>query len=174
MANITSKQISEAYQKLPADLKEAISGVETVEAIQVIAKKYGLMIDKIGELSGEIGLLMLGIVPPQDFIPNLAKRLGVERDVARKIAEEVNEQIFKKVRESLKQIHGLERSSAEKTPVSSVSTVPVVEIKQEEQKKEQVVLPANPFEAKTKEGVMRVPKTETNYDGKDPYREPIG
>ena len=55
MPNNTKQQLLERYQKLPEDLKEAIFSVETTEIIQKISKKYGLLIDKMGELASETG-----------------------------------------------------------------------------------------------------------------------
>ncbi|OHA13669.1 MAG: hypothetical protein A2909_02040 [Candidatus Tagabacteria bacterium RIFCSPLOWO2_01_FULL_39_11] len=117
MPNNTKQQLLERYQKLPEDLKEAIFSVETTEIIQKISKKYGLLIDKMGELASETGLVMLGATPPREFISNLSRRLEVDRGKAAEIAKDINDGIFSKVRENLKKIHGIaeEPESEEKT-----------------------------------------------------------
>ena len=119
----------ELESKLPSDLKTAIYSADSSTAIENISKKYGLHIDQMGKLAEETGLVMLGVTHPKDFISNLAGRLGVDQLTAKSIARDVNEQIFKKVRESLMKIHGLAETPAE-TPKTEKPEVKV-EIKVE-------------------------------------------
>lgn len=97
----------ENFQKLPTDIKTAIYSVETSQVIEQIADKHHLLIDKMGVLAEETGLVMLGATHPKDFIRNLSDKLGVDRETARKVADDVNQQIFSKVRESLRALHGV-------------------------------------------------------------------
>lgn len=196
MPKFTPQQLREIYLKLPEDLKDAIFSVNSAEAIQVIGKKYNLSIDKIGELADETGMVMLGITHPSDFIINVARRVYVDKETAGKIAEEINTQIFAKVRESLKKIHGVGEAptpSGVGAPTSDASSGRSVGVKREDIIKEiesgeenippiiqgttQVQppanLPTNPFEAKTKEEVFRMPPVEKKYPSGDPYREPL-
>lgn len=122
----TYEQLSEKIEKLPEDLREAIFGAESSQILQEIGKKYALHIDKLGELVNEVGLVMVGITHPKDFIPNLAERLGVDKMTAKNIAQDVNAQIFAKVRESLKKIHGLSGEPEEsKTEAKPLEIYPV-------------------------------------------------
>lgn len=82
--------------------------VDSSEVITSIGKKHKLAIDEMGELASETGRVMLGLTHPNNFISNLAQRLGVDKQKAKEIAEDININIFKKVRESLKKIHGIE------------------------------------------------------------------
>lgn len=182
MKQYTDEQFLEEYKKLPEDLKKAIFSVEMTEAIKRIGEKYQLHIDKIGALGNETGMVMLGVTRPKDFVSNLSARLGVSNDTARNIAEEINQQIFSKVRESLKKVHGIdgEIKSAELPEIKP-------EIKKEdilkEIEKEEVpeIMKGtrkpteSPFEAKTKEEIFRMPaqESEHKYPQGDPYREPI-
>ncbi len=120
MAKFTPQQLKEKYQALPEDLKDAIFSVDSANIIQSVGKKYNLTIDKIGELADETGLVMLGLTHPKDFIPNLSQRLAVDRETARKIAEGVNAQIFAKVRESLKKVHGVGEEAPKSFSTSDV------------------------------------------------------
>jgi len=101
---LTSEQIKERFEKLPKEMREAIFSVDSSEAIQAIGKKYKLAVDKIGELADEIGLVTIGATPSHNFVSNLSRRLGVDREKARKIAQEINEQVFAKIREKLKKL----------------------------------------------------------------------
>lgn len=197
MEYLTNEQILEKYEQLPDDLKEAIFSVEMTEAIKGIGDKYGLHIDKIGALANEAGMVMFGATRPKDFVPNLMSRLGVDKDTANKIASDVNSQVFLKVRESLKKLHGGEEM--EEPKFSPLDKEGSGEVKKEDILKvlEHPELPAvlvgtrkpeevqNLFEVKAKDEVQRAPIEESRHDlpdGKagapkykesDPYREPI-
>src|SRR3989344_1468576 len=119
MQNYTDQQISQMYDSLPEDLKDSIFSVDTTSVVNEIGRKYGLAIDKIGDLANETGMVMLGVTHPNEFIGNLTERLEVDKEKARAIAGEINEQVFKKVRESLRKIHNM-RDEAEEEKVADV------------------------------------------------------
>ncbi|MBU2219469.1 hypothetical protein KKG15_03195 [Patescibacteria group bacterium] len=116
----TDEQILEMYKKLPEDLRNAIFSVEMTGAVKGIGEKYQLPIDKIGALGNETGMVMLGVTHSRDFIVNLGNRLNVDKETARKIADEINTQIFSKVRESLKKIHEGEEAPTLRPEASEV------------------------------------------------------
>lgn len=118
MPTLTPEQLIEKYKKLPKDVQESYFGVDTADVLQRIAKENGLNVEKTGVLADEVGLFMLGITTPSQFMPNLAGRLGIGKDAAKKIGQEINTQIFVKVRESLKKIHniGQKANSQEEIP----------------------------------------------------------
>lgn len=185
----SDEQIIERYKQLPGDLRKAVFSVDMAGAINDIGVRYKLAIDKIGALANETGMVMLGVTKPKDFAPNLRRRLGVDADVAQKIALEVNSRIFLNVRESMKRLHGGEEieTPVGETPSVDGKTLGVKETG--EVKKEDILkvlehpeLPAvfsgtnkpeetqNLFEVKMKEEPPRAPMEETKHD---PYREPI-
>jgi hypothetical protein len=193
----TPQQLRERYLKLPKDVQDAIFSVDSAEIIQDIANKNNLVIDKMGELADETGLVMLGITKPSEYVKNLTGRLGIDSNTAQKIGDEINSRIFSPIRESLKEIYGEEKKIEEKIPEKPSF---VIETKKEEEKIPEIIqgsnLPQtapinpvptmspnpnpstqqptiNPFEEKTKEGVFKTLREEKKYDGNDPYREPI-
>lgn len=161
-----NEQTLEAFKKLPEDVKEAMFSVDTVEVTKKIGAKHKLMIDKIGELADETGLVMLGFTHPSQFISNLADRLEVDKTIAKEIGEEINSKVFYPIREKLKKIHGMEPPEdgpREKSPAPESHPI---------------------FEAKTKEEISRSPMqiSEKNTELQslkprekkiDPYHEPI-
>lgn len=169
----TDEQILEMYKKLPEDLRNAIFSVEMTEAVKKIGEKYQLAIDKIGALGNETGMVMLGVTHSRDFIVNLGNRLNVDKETARKIADEINTQIFSKVRESLKKIHGGEevKEGVEKEEILKEIEKP--EMPEILQGMHEPTKPESSFELKTKEDIFRMPPEESKYPQGDPYREPI-
>lgn len=112
----------ERFESLPGDIQEAITSAEVGSKVAALAQKYKLHIDKASELSDETGLVMLGITHPQDFLGNIKRRLQLPEDMARDLVSDVNEQIFKSIRGSLKKIHQMaeDEATAQKESVSSV------------------------------------------------------
>ena len=104
----SKEQIQERYNKLPADIREAIDSVSTTNAVVDIGQKYDLMYDQISELVDEVGLTMIGITPEAMFVNNIARRMQVDMGKAMLIAKDINKEIFDKMRDSLKKIEGLD------------------------------------------------------------------
>lgn len=169
----TQQQLREKYENLPEDLKNAIFSVESSDAIQKISKNYGLMIDQMGELASETGLVMLGFTHPKDYIKNLSGRLGVDIETAKKIAQEINVEIFSKIKETLKKLHGIseaetpsEIAPVSKPPVSPPAPQPLTEIKPSAPKMTEV---SSPSEAEIKPKIESFSKDlETAFPSKSP------
>jgi len=105
--SFTREQLKERYAKLPKEVKAVLDSEENTDRIYDLGNKNKLHIDKIGLLNQEINLVMLGMVKPQEFVPNLREKLKIGDEEARQLAMEVNEQIFAPIRESLKQVHAM-------------------------------------------------------------------
>src|SRR3990167_3261611 len=184
MQNYTDQRIAQMYDNLPEDLKDSIFSVDTTSVINEIGRKYGLAIDKIGDLANETGMVMLGVTHPNEFIGNLTERLEVDKEKARAIAQEINEQVFKKVRESLRKIHnmreGVEEEEQDKIKVSRFGNSQGETLKSEHSREDilkeiekdhsqENIAPdimkgdTNPFEEKMKEGVLIAPVEEKHY-----------
>src|SRR3989338_5445457 len=108
---------------LPDDVQKAVASVEVTKQIQTIGQKHQLHVDTVGALLDETQRIMKGETHPKDYIRNLTKRLSVQDTKAKEIAVDINEQIFRPVRESLKKIHKIgEETSAEPTTNNLQST----------------------------------------------------
>ncbi len=105
MGRLTPDEFRKKYAELPPNLREAYGSVKTTEILEEIGKKHGLRIDQIGELVDETGYVMLGATPPSDYVMKLEGAVGVSRDKAKAVALDVNEQVFKPIRDALKRVH---------------------------------------------------------------------
>jgi len=101
-----TEQIKERYDKLPADVKQAMDSVDTTNAVVDIGEKHDLMYDQISELVDEVGLVMIGLTPEAMFVNNIARRMQVDMGKAMLIARDINKGVFDKMRASLKKIEG--------------------------------------------------------------------
>lgn len=175
MKNFTEEQIAQMYDNLPEDLKDAIFGMEMNEIVERIGRENQLNIEQIGDLANETGMVMLGVTHPNEFIVNLAERLEVDKEKARAIAQEINEQIFKPVRDSLRKIHNMREEGEEQSlshhleaPLPSDAKGDILKEIEKDHSEESVVPEimrgsANPFEEKMKEGVLIAPVEEKHY-----------
>lgn len=131
MPTPSNEQLLAKYQSLPNDLQEAILSVDTATIIHEVGTKHKLMIDKVGGLADETGLVMLGFTHPKDYITNLSERLKVDREIAKEIAEEINSQVFFPIREHLKKIHGLMGESESSIPIPKIKKPIIPEVPSE-------------------------------------------
>lgn len=128
---VASRKMSESelnvrFENLPDGLKNALLSVDSAKKIADIGRKYALHIDKLGELGSETGLVLLGITHPGQFISRLAHHLAMSEEQVRPIAQDINAEVFLKIREALKAIHGEGRAkvlpaAAEQPQEESVS-----------------------------------------------------
>lgn len=195
MKDYTNEEIDEIYKNLPDDLKRAFSSANTGKIVEKIGRENQLNIEQIGDLANETSMVMLGVTHPNEFITNLAERLEADKEKTRAIAQKINEQIFKPVRDSLRKIHNIREEG--ETPKNETSREDILKEIEKEHSEESVVPEimrgsANPFEEKMKEGVLIAPVEEKHYieekpkvenlpepekpkkyQGVDPYREPV-
>lgn len=128
----TTAQLHEILKELPPDVNEAIGSVNYIDTLLDIEKRYRLHLDQADALGNEIFKLMLGLTSPQQFIDAIVSAVKIPRETAKLIATEVNEKIFRPVRESLMQIHKAKEAetSVSSAPIADVATptIPAVEI----------------------------------------------
>lgn len=101
-------EIFEHYEKLPEELKDALTSVNISDQLFEIGKKINLTVEKMGLMAEEIGYVILGFTKPQEFTSLLQKNLEVDIELASQIASEINRKIFLPLREALKQAHQVE------------------------------------------------------------------
>ena len=131
----TREQLDNMFEKLPDDIQNSMESKETIEFLKQTEKKYNLNLEQTQDLSAEIGLLMFGASSPQHFIENIEKTMRIPEETAKTIASEVNEKVFRPIKESLKTIHSLNKKE-EMHKINMIPSTPL--IKKEEPKTETV------------------------------------
>ena len=100
-----SEQILKArFEQLPEDVRSAITATPWNEKLKQISDKHNLHIDQAGHLGEETAIVMFGLDHTDNLVANIAKHVEVSEEKAEAIAEDLNREIFLKVRESLKKI----------------------------------------------------------------------
>ncbi|MEI6296750.1 MAG: hypothetical protein WCO84_03845 [bacterium] len=118
----TKEQVNNIFQSLPVEIKTAILSVETFDSIVEISQKHQLHLDQQSTLGQETGNILLGISDPLDFVSTISTKLGIDKNIANQIVGEINEKIFSKVKDSLRNIHNA--ANKKEVPVSPVPVAP--------------------------------------------------
>lgn len=117
MKEFSAQEIQQKFEGLPEDIQVAISSPEVHDLIFEIGKKNGLMIDQTGHLVDQVGLVLLGLAQASRFVDDVSKQVGIPKDVASKIANQINTEVFSKIRRELREND--EKKELEEKTVSS-------------------------------------------------------
>ena len=115
MNQITSEQIQESYNKLPEELRKVVDSPDIHNKIRNIGDKHFLMLDQIGSMADQVGLVILGLAKASDFVKDLSERTSIDEQEAREIAEDINKEVFDVIRTKMR----LAEESEEKNPLPS-------------------------------------------------------
>ncbi len=125
MASYTPEEVKKRFESLPADIKEFVYGTDMTNILHSIGAKHQLHIDQIGELEGEAADVMTGFSQPEEFISNLKESLNIDDAKAQAIAKDINDQLFSKIRESMKRASAPAAPTAPSAPPAvSMSVAP--------------------------------------------------
>jgi len=102
----TKKQLWELYNKLPPTLKEVVFSEKAAETIYNVCEKND--IDRISDLTRYVQDVLLGILKPDEFQTTIGTGLGIEKDVAEKVAQEINRFIFYPIKGSLEELYNMD------------------------------------------------------------------
>ncbi len=103
---LTKKQYWNLFQKVSDELKSQILSEETANNIISICDRYE--IEQVSQLASITGDVLLGILKPDEFEKTIEQELGLEKEVAKKVVQEINRFIFYPVKSSLEELHSME------------------------------------------------------------------
>lgn len=123
MATSTEQLIKDHLATLPEPVKKAIGSFDWTREVFDIGRKHSMHIDRIGELQTEVMLVVLGLISPRQFQDELLSRIEPNRETALEVSDEVNQKVFVRIRDFMKDYYDREegkssvvKSSAELTP----------------------------------------------------------
>ena len=94
-------KIEQAKAKLPVETVNAIATIDWRAAILGLRTRYGYTFEQLGDLEIETELLLCGLVSPEDYPKELEKRMRISKAQANELVNEINDLVFKKIREEL-------------------------------------------------------------------------
>ena len=100
------EEYPDVFKNIPDDIAKIILSDETSLKISGICLKNGVKDEvKIEKASYLITLTLLGKLPAEELNMVMEKELGISQDVARKIQNEINQDIFLQIKDSLKKLY---------------------------------------------------------------------
>ncbi|MBY0294287.1 hypothetical protein K2Q08_03075 [Patescibacteria group bacterium] len=126
----TQNKIQQRLAELPQDVRDAVLSAQLGERLRAIGQKHSLHIDQIGVLEDEVMLVMLGFFEPEELNNQIATQLRIPAQDASAIVQEVNEQIFLPIRESMKRFSESKRTPKAIVEATEVRPVSIVEPQQ--------------------------------------------
>lgn len=93
--------LEESFKKLPPQMQEVLTSPQTMGILKEVGDKNGLLIDQQSELFDLTSHIILGLVSAGDFVKLLSKNAGVTDLVAKNIAKDISDKIFRELRLSL-------------------------------------------------------------------------
>jgi hypothetical protein len=100
----TTEQIHRSLKKLSPETKKIVGSLELSDLIKNLMEKHNLRVDEAGILGDEINFVLVGLSPASELVNNLSSQLKLPEKTVLSIATDVNEQLFKKIRESFKKL----------------------------------------------------------------------
>ncbi len=119
----TQEQFWKLYEKLPQELKDAVFAEETGNNISEICERNKAE-ENLGDIVDYVGQVLVGVLPPEEFQKVLEKEIGLGKETAKKIAQEINRFIFYPVKPSLEQLYKIEITSSEKPTETTTESAP--------------------------------------------------
>ena len=100
----TSEQFWKLYENLPQELKDALFAEETGNYIYEICQRNEIE-EKLEEIVDLAGQVLVGVLAPENFQTSLEKDIGLEKETAKKVAQEINRFIFYPVKSALEGLY---------------------------------------------------------------------
>ncbi len=94
-------KIERAREVLPPETLVAIDAVPWREVIYNMRERKGFNLTQLEDLELETELVLCGLVPPEKYPNELATRMGLSLPQVTVLVEEMNDLVFKKIREEL-------------------------------------------------------------------------
>lgn len=117
-ADLLQIKIEEAKRKLPLETINAINAVDWKAAILGLRTKKGYTFEQLGDLELETELLLAGLTNTANYPKELEKRMEISKSAVDELVKEMNNLVFKKIREEL--IKNTERKKAFQKDIPSL------------------------------------------------------
>lgn len=103
MTEELKQKIKEEMNVLPKELQNAINAVGWGSISEEIGKKYLLSDSEIIDLQIETATLLVGYTNPSLYALNIENNIGLSKQMAEKITDEMAEKIFKPIKNILQE-----------------------------------------------------------------------
>ncbi|MEK7140309.1 MAG: hypothetical protein AAB815_00835 [Patescibacteria group bacterium] len=123
--DLLQAKIDKAREQLPEETRQAIEAVAWKEVILGMRARRGYTFEQLGDLEIETELLLCGLLSPTDYPKELQTRMKIPRDQADSLVKDMNDLIFKKIREELIKIAENKKTNARDPETSPMASAPI-------------------------------------------------
>ena len=164
-------KIEKARGELSEESRNAIDAVNWKLAILEMRAEKGYSFTQIEDLEIETELLLCGLLSPVDYPKELETRMGLPKPQVDILINEMNEKVFKRIREELVKIIERKKTS-ENNQTSKITDIPKKEEKIESREKllEKI---ENPSANKTEKPVDMINRLESEKELPAPPEEKL-
>jgi len=117
----TRDQLWKLYEKLPREIKEAVFSEETADDIWNVCEKNG--VEQVSDVAKYAGYVLMGVLPPDEFQTALEKEVELGKEMAQRVAREINRFIFYPLKPALEEIYKTE-GIPPRSPITEPGTKP--------------------------------------------------
>jgi len=155
-------KIEKAKAQLSNDTIGAINAVDWKAVILGLRAKKGYNLEQLEDLELETELLLCGLVSPEDYPRELQNRMKISRTQASNLVNEMNEQVFAKIKAELIKIteRKAKFATTEEESIKSVFETSVLDNTKEEEKKNTQILNSAGIEILKENNKETLPITE--------------
>ena len=112
----TEKELDERFWQIPEDLQDVIVDEKTRMTTERIGTEHRVVSSLLWQLNSLTCNILMAVDPIKGFSQRIAQLANIPTTTAQKIADEINENIFRPVRESLILIHEIPQSEQAEIP----------------------------------------------------------
>lgn len=179
-------KIEKAKAELPEDTQNAINAVDWKAVIFGLREKKGYSFEQLGDLEIETELLLCGLLGPENYSKELEKRMRLSKAEVNDLIKEMNDLVFKKIKENLIKITERKKTFKEQPPESSAKIIPTEIVPEKPTPTSQppilaqklsdsfhvpIIKTEHTLENITKANIPTPPSPTANKPTIDPYRE---
>lgn len=128
--------LTSQWRLVPKDIRSLIVAEDLSPKIEWIGRKYNLSSEHIALLENEVLFVLFGLVHMMDFAQNIETELGLQKEQARLVTQEIGMQIFSEVKNSLRELSKSLEVENPTTPTPVPTSPPIATVQGVQMQKE--------------------------------------
>ncbi|PCI89627.1 hypothetical protein COB18_03700 [Candidatus Kaiserbacteria bacterium] len=93
--------IKKRFAELPAIVQQAITDASIETKLRALAETHKLHLDQWVLLENQIMLTLIGLEDPKNMAKNIAAKVGVSDEIAKKLVADIAAQVFQPIRKMM-------------------------------------------------------------------------
>jgi len=120
MRDYSEEELKEKYEKLPPNLRAALSDPDISNQISKVGEKLQIPSEELEELRKICGLVFLGLLPLENLEKEVKERLALNEESNKSLVDDLKLKVFSLYKEDLVRLSQPEKKKTEKPEVSEL------------------------------------------------------